>query len=207
MFRALVAALEVDFLEEFDAILRDVWEELRADGHPAPDGSSPPHVSLAAGIGVASPEEVRSLESATRASLASAPHDLTIERVNSFPGDERVVYLAPALTPELTHWHADLWRFARLALAEPIGYYTPGKWVPHCTMRWGPGPPVEETVAWLRERVDLPMVAPFGGVAELRGAPGRTGRNVREGAGDDWVGRLGGGSDSYEDDESGIRRA
>lgn len=164
MFRALVAALEVDFVEEVEAALKDVWERLRADGHPAPDGSSPPHVSLAAGIGVASPEVGR-LEAATRASLASAPHELTIERVDSFPGEEQVVYLAPAITSDLIAWHSALWRPAQFALSDPIEYYAPGRWVPHCTMRSGAGPAVEETVAWLKERLDLPIVAPLAGVA------------------------------------------
>jgi 2'-5' RNA ligase len=165
MFRPLVVAIEIDFQPPTEAALIDLWDRLRAAGHPTPGGPGPPHVSLAAGLGLATPSHVADLEAAVRASLNSAPSALVLDHVGVFPGQEQVVYLAPAVTNELLDWHGALWPAAQRALADPIAYYAPRNWTPHCTMRWGPGRPVEEAIAWLREHAGLPITAPLGGVA------------------------------------------
>ncbi len=164
MFRPLVAALELDFAAEAEAELSDVRAQLAASGHGSPPGLGPPHVSLAAGLGIASQAEVDRCEAAVRMSQEAAPRTVMFQDVSSFPGEEQVVYLAPAPAKELIGWHRHLWPYAERALAAPIHYYAPANWVPHCTMRSGAGRPVDETVGWLRDRLKLPMRVTVGGV-------------------------------------------
>ena len=158
-YRRSVAALEIDFDGEAEAFLRDQWTQLAAQGHPLPEGSGPPHVSLAAGLGVGSSESVGNLEEAVRVSMEAAPEALAFERFGTFPGEEQVVYLAAVATPELRRWHETLWPTATRALVGPIDYYAPANWVPHCTLRLGPGRAVEETIRWLDANCDLPIRA------------------------------------------------
>jgi 2'-5' RNA ligase len=164
-FRPTVAAVEVDFAEPLEAVLLDLRSALSETAFADFDVSGPPHISLAVGLGLQSPRHVSELEQAVGASLGSAPATVILDHVGAFPGEEQAVYLAPRAAEKLRDWHRLLWPAACRALTDPITYYAPANWIPHCTMSWGPGSPVDERVAWLRENVSLPLNAPLSAVS------------------------------------------
>ncbi|HVE91434.1 MAG TPA: 2'-5' RNA ligase family protein [Actinomycetota bacterium] len=165
MHRSAVVAIEVDFSASVEAAVVGLWSGLRDAGHPSPGGPGPPHVSLAAAIGLSSPDDAGGLRSAVQATLSLAPPSLSFGHVGAFPGEEKVVYLGPKRSPGLIEWHAQVWAAVERFLVDPIDYYRPGRWTPHCTMRSGPGKAVEDTIRWLERHVALPLLVPLGGVA------------------------------------------
>jgi hypothetical protein len=163
MAEHLIAALEVDFAPPAQYRFRELWRGLRAAGHPAPSaGFAEPHISLACGRGLADPLAVERLNEVVRLAGPAAPSQVVLGSVGAFAGRDDVAYLAPVVTPALLTWHAAVWDAVVPAFRDPWGYYSPGAWIPHCTMRQGPGGvAVAETLEWLRAHAGLPIAAPL----------------------------------------------
>lgn len=54
--------------------------------------------------------------------------------IGIFPTSPKVVYLSPVKNDELLDLHHDFYRRLDGKINSYIPYYTPGQWVPHCTL-------------------------------------------------------------------------
>jgi 2'-5' RNA ligase len=59
---------------------------------------------------------------------------MALSAVGSFPGDTGVIFVAPAMSPELLEMHESVYAALCAAGLHVEDYYVPGKWVPHCTV-------------------------------------------------------------------------
>jgi 2'-5' RNA ligase len=120
-------AVELLFDGESERAVGRVWDAVRAVSGSSLlfDLRARPHVSLAV-----YPEGVRGpLERAVQG-LRAPPLPFVLSSAGTFPGDEGVAFLAPAVDDALLRLHRE-WH----ALAPGgLPYYAPGAWVPHCTV-------------------------------------------------------------------------
>ena len=123
-------AFELHFDEQTEAAIRSAWTSLAAQGCDTTRNGVAPHLTLAIASGFDEP----SLGAGLRAfAAAHPPLTFTFGSVESFPGG--VLYLAPIMTPALQAMHRDFHaRLRPLPSARNSHYYTPGQWVPHCTL-------------------------------------------------------------------------
>ncbi len=126
-------ALELFFGSATEQRLASVWSELSAlyDRSADSELGVQPHLTLAV-FRESPPTDLVGVGASLAARLS--PFDLDLERVDRFPGDEGVVFLAPGPSRELTAAHG---RVGALLgkdreLVDP--YYRPAAWQPHCTM-------------------------------------------------------------------------
>ncbi len=129
---ALVLQLDPDSEREIDS-LRNRLASMGL-GSPMHAGAAPPHLSL----GVCRELDVErltrylSMNGRVRPSL-----ELDFSGIGIFPTADGVVYLAPVVTGELVAFHREIYPIFLNAATEPLAYYTPGRWVPHCTIGHG----------------------------------------------------------------------
>jgi len=123
-------AFELHFDEQTEAAVRSAWANLAAQGCDTSRNGVAPHVTLA----IASAFDESSLGPKLAAFTATHPPlPVTFGSVESFPSG--VLYLAPIATPALKAIHRDFHaRFRPFPSARNSHYYTPGQWVPHCTL-------------------------------------------------------------------------
>lgn len=98
-----------------------------------PQAAAAPHVSLAV-------YDERGLDPAPLAAMTerfaakNEPLPISFASLGVFPGEERVLFLAPAPSRALLDVHA-AWHALVADLAGNCwSYYRPGHWVPHCTL-------------------------------------------------------------------------
>lgn len=117
--------------------VRGIWRRLADAGLPAPllDLGIRPHVTLAVYEDL---DPARLLDALGSFAAEEPPEPVSLASVGAFPGEERVVFLAPVVTRGLLALHAGFHeRFADLReRASPL--YLPGGWVPHVTLSLAP---------------------------------------------------------------------
>jgi 2'-5' RNA ligase len=126
-------AVELYFDPSMERRIRRLWQELADQGIRSilPAIGSRPHISLAL-LDRVDPTTAP----AVLASLASDQMPLPVEfsSAGTFPGTEGVVFLAPAITPELLAIHRRVYSHLTALGLRVHEYYRPGRWVPHCTV-------------------------------------------------------------------------
>jgi hypothetical protein len=89
-----------------------------------------PHISLA---GYERVDEQALTSVLSQLAQHTSPLPIKLDAIGVFPTAQGVVYLAPVVTPQLLHLHAEFSAQAAAGhLAHP--YYQPGAWIPHCTV-------------------------------------------------------------------------
>lgn len=68
-----------------------------------------------------------------------APLELQLGSVGAFPGDPAVVFVQPVITHALLAMHESVHRMLPRCGVESHPLYTPGRWVPHCSVAQGVG--------------------------------------------------------------------
>jgi 2'-5' RNA ligase len=98
------------------------------------DGLGEPHLSLAVydDEGAVEPEAL--VRIVDRLAAQEWTVAIAFPSIGLFPTEEKVLFLAPVVAPELLQLHRQYH-----ALAANLGiscrpYYLPGRWVPHCTL-------------------------------------------------------------------------
>jgi 2'-5' RNA ligase len=132
-------AIELYFDPDAERAIREFRQSLIGLGIPAtldqPGGR--PHISLALVAELNADQMSAALRDFSQ-TVDSFP--ITLAGINSFPGNEGVIFLAPAVTQPLLTTHA---RFHQLLAGEHLtsnGYYVPAQWTPHCTVAYGVAP-------------------------------------------------------------------
>jgi 2'-5' RNA ligase len=64
---------------------------------------------------------------------STAPFDLTLSHIGTFPTIEGIVYLGPTPSVHLLELHRAFHKSLSAAGIVSNGYYLPDQWVPHCT--------------------------------------------------------------------------
>jgi len=101
-------------------------------GEPLPQGFRP-HLTLA-GFEPALPAGlVPELRSIAQETYRIPVH---LVAVGAFPGDQGVVYLAPAPNPELLELHAKISHLLRRLDVSMNNNFNPGTWMPHCSVAY-----------------------------------------------------------------------
>ena len=100
-----------------------------------------PHVTLASCSGL-DLELFRPF--AAEIAAASGPLPCTLASIGLFPTAEGVLFLAPAISADLVQMQLAVFERLRQIGAAIEPYWTPGQWVPHCTLAIGVPP---ETIA------------------------------------------------------------
>lgn len=130
-------AVELFFNPESEKLVRDIWHKLAQAGvnSAMEDLGSTPHISLA----VYDDVEIAALQKKVADFAGSfSPIPLRLSAVGVFPGEEGVMFLAPAPTEGLLkmqtlyhnlteEWSHLVWPYYRLG----------GVWFPHCTLAMG----------------------------------------------------------------------
>jgi 2'-5' RNA ligase len=129
-------AIELYFDAEAERAIREFRDKLTAAGvRPVLDElGDRPHVSLA----LVDKLDAREMEEALR-NLAGNIRSFSIifSGVDSFSGNEGVIYLSPAGSKPLLAAHAAMHQILVNKALISNGYYLPGHWVPHCTVAYG----------------------------------------------------------------------
>jgi 2'-5' RNA ligase len=148
-------AVELRFDEDLAQGVRALWRALDAVGAGgfAPGGEPVPHLSLAVYDDDDEIDEATAGHLVARLAARGAPAELAFAGLGVFPTEERVLFLAPVVTPTLLHLHAAYHAMATSLGATCRPYYLPGSWVPHCTLSMlGPMADVQEGIGHLAAR-------------------------------------------------------
>ncbi len=128
----MVAAVELYFDHPAERRIRVLWDALEAAGIPSLrgllDGRHRPHLSLA----VAESLDPAAVREALDGFDIAAPLALSFQFTGLFVG--RVLWLGPAPTVGLLGHQAEVWRRLSTAGVAVSPLYSPGSWVPHCTV-------------------------------------------------------------------------
>lgn len=126
-------AVELYFDPQTEARVRGLWQTLASQGVNSYqiDVGARPHISLAVFTDL-DPERLR----ADMEDFGRVTPRLSVElaSVGSFATAEGVVYIAPAATPLLLETHRHYHARLTALQVQPIDYYLPGRWKPHCTV-------------------------------------------------------------------------
>jgi 2'-5' RNA ligase len=166
-----------------------LWSEAVTELTGLPHGVAEPHVSLAVydERGAVDPAEL--VAALDRLGRRHAPTPVTFASLGVFPTEERVLFLAPVVTPQLLALH-HAWHSLSAALRPRCRpYYWPGNWVPHCTIamflplpdllraleqlagRWKPLGGEVRHVALVEDAALTVQERPFAGQVSRRAAP------------------------------------
>ncbi|RBP37263.1 2'-5' RNA ligase superfamily protein [Roseimicrobium gellanilyticum] len=125
-------AVEMYFDEPGTARIREMWDRLSSIGFSSMnDCGARPHVSLAV---------CEQLELSTAPAIVDdfsggvPPFELSFSSYGLFPGAECVLFLAPKVTSLMLEKHARFHEVISTATDGMWAHYTPGQWVPHCTL-------------------------------------------------------------------------
>jgi hypothetical protein len=148
-------AVELRFDQNLAQEVRGLWralEEIGAGGF-GPGGDPVPHLSLAVYDDEGEVDEAAAGGMVAVLAAQSATIDVEFASLGVFPTEERVLFLAPVVTPPLLDIHAAYHAMARALGATCRPYYLPGRWVPHCTLSMlGPMAGVQEGLGHLAPR-------------------------------------------------------
>jgi hypothetical protein len=157
-------AVELLFDSESEHTLRGLWKALSEElGQPnALEGrSTTPHISLSAFEATELGKLWEALREACRGRKA---WDVQLNSVGTFPGDEGVLFLAPAPSLELLKMHEDFHAGLIRMGARVRPYYYPGQLAFHCTLDIGL-PSEKLAAAMLGLKKHLPLKATVQSVA------------------------------------------
>jgi len=131
-------ALELRFDDALNERIARIWQVLAAMNLcPLPSGEAAPHVSLAVYDDGPGLEAARLAAALDRLAGDHAPLPVVFSSIGLFPGEERVLFLAPVVSRPLLDVHAAWHALAADLAASCRSYYLPGNWVPHCTLGTG----------------------------------------------------------------------
>ena len=132
-------AVELNLREDSAAQVVKLWEHLAKESINSLmlDVGAQPHISLAV---VEELDPARLQEDLRQFAEATRPLSLDLSSAGAFPTAEGVVFLAPVVTQELLEVHRRFHDLLRDRGVEPVAYYRPGQWVPHCTVAMGVAP-------------------------------------------------------------------
>jgi 2'-5' RNA ligase len=119
-----------DALTEAIALLSQAAAELAG----LPHGVAEPHLSLAVYDERDTVDPTRLAAALDRLAARHAPPPLSFASVGVFPTEERVLFLAPVVSPQLLALHHAYHSLTAELRPRCRSYYWPGKWVPHCTL-------------------------------------------------------------------------
>jgi 2'-5' RNA ligase len=126
-------AVTLNLSRDSAARVVQVWESLAREAINSVmlDVGAQPHISLAV-LTDLNPEVLR--VDLSRFAEGTPPLAVDLAFAGTFPTAEGVVFLAPVVTQELLGVHRRFHRVLRERGVDPVEYYWPGKWVPHCTV-------------------------------------------------------------------------
>src|SRR5579872_3550415 len=123
--------IELLFDPSTEKAIKDIWRKLERNKVSTPLGRDNPHVTLSA-FDDANMKRVEDRCRILSGGYSAIP--ACFESVGSFTY-ERVLFLAPVVTPELLSLHEKLHRAIRPLVKGHSRYYLPGAyWAPHCTL-------------------------------------------------------------------------
>lgn len=148
MVKGLIAVLDKETLNKVEAI----WDEFSLEfGVHGVSGVPYPHFSFH----VADDYDTRGLGQALN-HLTTNNGELTVQTsgIGVFTGDEPVVYINVARSPELSELHAKIWRAMTPIATRAAAQYAPTRWIPHITLAQGdiPKEKIPDVVAMLQAR-------------------------------------------------------
>ena len=125
-------AIELNLDPDSARKVMGLWEALARAGIDSTmlDVGAYPHISLA--VFDELDPDILADELSTFA-RGEQPLAVRFSSVGTFPTQEGVVFLAPVVTAELLGLHSRFHQLLSSAGLEPLAYYRPGSWVPHCT--------------------------------------------------------------------------
>jgi hypothetical protein len=124
-------ALECYFDDDADTAVRTLWQRLDAAGVPSPAGRGQrPHLSFAV-AGAIPPATRRSL--AADLALLAMPR-LWLYTLGTFPTSQNALLLGAVTDAELLAVHVAVHDALAGRVRDPLAYYLPGAWVPHCLL-------------------------------------------------------------------------
>ena len=110
------------------------WSEAVAALVGLPCGVVEPHVSLAVYDDRAAVDPDKLVAALDRLAPRHAPTPVTFASVGVFPTEERVLFLAPVVSPRLLALHHAYHSLTAELRPRCREHYLPGNWVPHCTL-------------------------------------------------------------------------
>jgi 2'-5' RNA ligase len=129
-----------------------LWSEAIAERAELAHGVAEPHLSLAVYDDREGVDPDKLVGALDRLAPRYPPTPVTFASAGVFPTEERVLFLAPVVTPQLLTLHHAY--HSLTAALRPLcrSHYLPGRWVPHCTLA-----------------MFLPLPALLGGLEQLAG--------------------------------------
>jgi 2'-5' RNA ligase len=131
---SMAQALEFFFDGEADTAVRALWQRLERAGVPSLATRSHrrhrPHVTFA--LGSAFTRQTRT-DLAAELSLLALP-SIWLHTLGAFPTTETQLVLIPVVDAELLAVHSAVHDVLAKKVRNPVAYYLPGSWVPHCTL-------------------------------------------------------------------------
>lgn len=168
----VAVAIEMWFSKEGDRRVRRLWSALEARGvtslSTATHGKHVPHVSLT--VMDRLPTQEDALTDAVRPALGKT---LRLSAVGGFPGV--ATFLLPAHHQALAATHHRVHDALIQAGAPVWDYYTPGSWVPHCTMSfWADDTEISHLAAVAAGQFPIDVI-----VASVKAVDSQTGEVLR----------------------------
>jgi hypothetical protein len=122
-----VQALRFFFDGDADAAVRGLWRRLDTAGVPVAHGRQRPHVTFAA---------AGAIPAATRAALRDDLRLLSIPALwlSTLAATDGVLMLAAVVDTELLAVHSAVHDVLAKRVKQPVAYYLPGSWLPHCEL-------------------------------------------------------------------------
>ena len=126
-------AVELYMDDPAAAAVRQLWQSLGQEGIPSQPLAlgARPHISLCVYESLDSSLVAKKLELFAR---QFEPLSFVLESVDTFPGSNGVVFLAPRLTEGLIEAHRRFHKEFDGYRATASPYYLPKNWQPHCTV-------------------------------------------------------------------------
>jgi hypothetical protein len=123
----MAQALKFFFDDEADAAVRGLWRRLDAAGVPVAHGRHRPHVTFAA---------AGSIPPATRNALREDLRLLSIPALwlSTLAAADGVLMLTAVVDTELLAVHSAVHDVLARRVKQPVAYYLPGSWLPHCEL-------------------------------------------------------------------------
>jgi 2'-5' RNA ligase len=151
-------AVELFLDEPSAAVVRQIWKDVAEAGVSAylHQSGIRPHLTLAVGKDVDEPRVTAALE---EWAAATDPFPVTFGGLGLTTGELANVYLTAIVTRNLLDQHEALQQRLRGLFDAPWERYTPGHWVPHCTLAERVPPDLLGRMLEVARRAPLPLTA------------------------------------------------
>lgn len=148
-------AVELGFDEALSNAITELMERLETVGVGLSLRSLgfTPHLSLATCQAIDEDESRKLLRELAR---QTSPFPIAFEAAGAFPPEGATLFLVPATNLDLIRLHRTFWESFVLQAEEPSDFYTPERWVPHCTVARDV-PPAERARALVAALAPLPL--------------------------------------------------